>query len=139
MKFLINFFLLFLYLKKIALPTAPTDVIISEVAATSVRLEWSYKGPEDLQYYVIQYKPKNANQVGWNKPLVNEEFYSFVEIELLCWYSIDSNYVQLHFFFFIQIMIEITFCRFYQFDLLQGNFALEMLKRIDLFMKHKKH
>lgn len=47
----------------IALPTAPTDVIISEVAATSVRLEWSYKGPEDLQYYVIQYKPKNANQV----------------------------------------------------------------------------
>lgn len=46
-----------------ALPTAPTDVTISEVTATSVRLEWSYKGPEDLQYYVIQYKPKNANQV----------------------------------------------------------------------------
>jgi len=45
-----------------ALPTAPTDVQISEVTATSVRLEWSYKGPEDLQYYVIQYKPKNANQ-----------------------------------------------------------------------------
>lgn len=50
--------------QQIALPTAPTDVIISEVAATSVRLEWSYKGPEDLQYYVIQYKPKNANQVS---------------------------------------------------------------------------
>lgn len=47
----------------IALPTAPTDVIISEVTATSVRLEWSYKGPEDLQYYVMNYKPKNANQV----------------------------------------------------------------------------
>lgn len=46
-----------------ALPAAPTDVSISEVTATSVRLEWSYKGPEDLQYYVIQYKPKNANQV----------------------------------------------------------------------------
>ncbi|XP_034098632.1 tyrosine-protein phosphatase Lar isoform X5 [Drosophila sulfurigaster albostrigata] len=45
-----------------SLPTAPTDVRISEVTATSVRLEWSYKGPEDLQYYVIQYKPKNANQ-----------------------------------------------------------------------------
>ncbi|XP_064554283.1 tyrosine-protein phosphatase Lar isoform X3 [Drosophila montana] len=45
-----------------SLPTAPTDVQISEVTATSVRLEWSYKGPEDLQYYVIQYKPKNANQ-----------------------------------------------------------------------------
>lgn len=45
------------------MPASPTDVAISEVAATSVRLEWSYKGPEDLQYYVIQYKPKNANQV----------------------------------------------------------------------------
>ncbi|XP_054741677.1 tyrosine-protein phosphatase Lar isoform X1 [Anastrepha obliqua] len=45
-----------------SLPAAPTDVQISEVTATSVRLEWSYKGPEDLQYYVIQYKPKNANQ-----------------------------------------------------------------------------
>ncbi|XP_073823327.1 tyrosine-protein phosphatase Lar isoform X4 [Musca autumnalis] len=45
-----------------SLPTAPTDITISEVTATSVRLEWSYKGPEDLQYYVIQYKPKNANQ-----------------------------------------------------------------------------
>ncbi|XP_063702711.1 tyrosine-protein phosphatase Lar isoform X2 [Culicoides brevitarsis] len=45
-----------------SLPAAPTDLTISEVSATSVRLEWSYKGPEDLQYYVIQYKPKNANQ-----------------------------------------------------------------------------
>ncbi|EDS38757.1 receptor tyrosine phosphatase type r2a [Culex quinquefasciatus] len=45
-----------------SLPAAPTDVQISEVTATQVRLEWSYKGPEDLQYYVIQYKPKNANQ-----------------------------------------------------------------------------
>lgn len=45
------------------MPTAPTDVIISDVAATSVHLGWSYKGSEDLQYYVIQYKPKNANQV----------------------------------------------------------------------------
>lgn len=45
-----------------ALPASPTDLTISEVSSTSVRLEWSYKGPEDLQYYVIQYKPKNANQ-----------------------------------------------------------------------------
>lgn len=56
-----------------ALPTAPTDVIISEVAATSVRLEWSYKGSEDLQYYVIQYKPKNANQVKM-KIKLNSQF-----------------------------------------------------------------
>lgn len=33
------------------------------MTATTVRLEWSYKGPEDLQYYVLQHKPKNANQV----------------------------------------------------------------------------
>lgn len=46
-----------------ALPIGPTDLRISEVTATTVRLEWSYKGPEDLQYYVLQHKPKNANQV----------------------------------------------------------------------------
>lgn len=47
-----------------ALPISPTDLRISEVTATTVRLEWSYKGPEDLQYYVLQHKPKNANQVA---------------------------------------------------------------------------
>lgn len=47
-----------------ALPAAPTDVRISEVTATAVHLEWSYKGPEDFEYYVIQYKRKNANQVS---------------------------------------------------------------------------
>ncbi|KAK7792967.1 hypothetical protein R5R35_007615 [Gryllus longicercus] len=44
------------------LPGPPTDVRVSEITATSVRLTWSYTGPEDLQYYVIQYKPKYANQ-----------------------------------------------------------------------------
>jgi len=37
-------------------------VRVSEITATSVRLTWSYTGAEDLQYYVIQYKPKYANQ-----------------------------------------------------------------------------
>lgn len=46
----------------IALPGAPTDVKASEITATSVRLSWSYTGPEELHYYVIQYKPKHANQ-----------------------------------------------------------------------------
>ncbi|XP_055372235.1 tyrosine-protein phosphatase Lar isoform X2 [Condylostylus longicornis] len=50
-----------------SLPAMPTDVQISEVTATSVRLEWSYKGPEELQYYVIQYKPKNANQQAFSE------------------------------------------------------------------------
>jgi receptor-type tyrosine-protein phosphatase F len=35
---------------------------VSEITATSVRLTWSYNGAEDLQYYVIQFKPKYANQ-----------------------------------------------------------------------------
>lgn len=45
-----------------ALPAAPTNVRVSEITATSVRLTWSYPGNDDLQYYVIQYKPKYANQ-----------------------------------------------------------------------------
>lgn len=52
------------FLSHTALPIAPTDLRISEVTATTVRLEWSYKGTEDLQYYVLQHKPKNANQVS---------------------------------------------------------------------------
>ena len=35
---------------------------VSDVTATSAQLSWSYTGPEDIQYYVIQYKPKHANQ-----------------------------------------------------------------------------
>lgn len=46
----------------LALPSAPTNVKASEITATSVRLTWSYNVPEDLLYYVIQYKPKYANQ-----------------------------------------------------------------------------
>ena len=46
-----------------ALPGPPTEVRSSEVTATTVRLTWTYNGPEEPQYYVIQYKPKYANQV----------------------------------------------------------------------------
>lgn len=45
-----------------SLPGPPTNVRVSEITATSVRLTWSYTGAEELQYYVIQYKPKYANQ-----------------------------------------------------------------------------
>ncbi|XP_049819624.1 tyrosine-protein phosphatase Lar isoform X2 [Aethina tumida] len=45
-----------------SLPGPPINVKVSEIAATSVRLTWSYNGPEDLTYYVIQFKPKYANQ-----------------------------------------------------------------------------
>lgn len=35
---------------------------MSDITATSVKLSWSYKGPDELQYYVIQHKPKHVNQ-----------------------------------------------------------------------------
>ncbi|CAG2054332.1 unnamed protein product, partial [Timema podura] len=45
----------------VALPGPPTDVQVSDITATTVRLTWTYTGSESLQYYVIQYKPKYAN------------------------------------------------------------------------------
>ncbi|XP_044016557.1 tyrosine-protein phosphatase Lar isoform X5 [Aphidius gifuensis] len=45
-----------------SLPGAPENVQVSEITATSVKLTWSYKRPDELQYYVIQHKPKHANQ-----------------------------------------------------------------------------
>jgi Fibronectin type III domain len=48
----------------LALPGPPSNVRASEITATSVRLTWSFNGPEDPQYYVIQFKPKYANQVS---------------------------------------------------------------------------
>lgn len=45
----------------LALPGPPTNIQVSDITATSVRLTWSYPS-EDLQYYVITYKPKYANQ-----------------------------------------------------------------------------
>ncbi|XP_060521097.1 tyrosine-protein phosphatase Lar isoform X3 [Cylas formicarius] len=50
------------HVKVQSLPGPPTNVRVSEITATSVRLTWSYNGPEELQYYVIQFKPKYANQ-----------------------------------------------------------------------------
>ena len=43
-----------------ALPRAPSQVRMTEVQSTSVRLSWSYDGDaaSEVQYYVIQYKPK---------------------------------------------------------------------------------
>ncbi|KAL2724430.1 tyrosine-protein phosphatase Lar isoform X1 [Vespula squamosa] len=46
----------------IALPGPPENIQVSDITATSVKLSWSYKGPDELQYYVIQHKPKQANQ-----------------------------------------------------------------------------
>jgi len=47
-----------------ALPGSPSNVRVSDIMARSVRLRWSYSGPEDpnKHYFVIQYKPKFSNQ-----------------------------------------------------------------------------
>ncbi|XP_051170943.1 tyrosine-protein phosphatase Lar isoform X3 [Leptopilina boulardi] len=45
-----------------SLPGPPENVQVSDITATSVKLTWSYKRPDELQYYVIQHKPKHANQ-----------------------------------------------------------------------------
>lgn len=46
-----------------SLPRPPTNARISEITPTSVKLAWSYDiNPENIIYYVIQYKPKSSNQ-----------------------------------------------------------------------------
>ncbi|XP_029041867.1 tyrosine-protein phosphatase Lar isoform X5 [Osmia bicornis bicornis] len=45
-----------------SLPSAPENVQVSDITATSVKLTWSYKGSDELQYYVIQHKPKHVDQ-----------------------------------------------------------------------------
>ncbi|XP_026300843.1 tyrosine-protein phosphatase Lar isoform X11 [Apis mellifera] len=49
-----------LYVK--ALPGPAENVQVSDITATSVKLTWSYKDPDEVQYYVIQHKPKHVNQ-----------------------------------------------------------------------------
>ncbi|XP_017767250.1 PREDICTED: tyrosine-protein phosphatase Lar isoform X5 [Eufriesea mexicana] len=45
-----------------SLPSPPENVQVSDITATSVKLTWFYKDSDDLQYYVIQHKPKRVNQ-----------------------------------------------------------------------------
>lgn len=45
-------------------PRPPLNLVVSNVTATSVRLSWSYEGAggENISYYVVQYKPRQANR-----------------------------------------------------------------------------
>lgn len=46
-----------------SLPRPPTNVRVSDVTPTSLRLSWSYDiGVENVAYFIIQYKPKSASQ-----------------------------------------------------------------------------
>uniref|UniRef100_A0A1B6E7X3 protein-tyrosine-phosphatase n=1 Tax=Clastoptera arizonana TaxID=38151 RepID=A0A1B6E7X3_9HEMI len=49
------------YVKVQTLPGPPTNIQASDITATSVRLTWTYP-TDDKLYFVIQYKPKFANQ-----------------------------------------------------------------------------
>ena len=62
-----------------ALPQAPTNVRVSDVQPTSVRLSWSYDGDvsSDVQYYVIQYKPKAAT---WDYKEISGAITNFYDI-----------------------------------------------------------
>lgn len=46
----------------VALPSPPTDVKVSDVTSTSVKLSWSHPNPDDIQYYTISHKPRSASQ-----------------------------------------------------------------------------
>lgn len=46
-----------------SLPRAPTNVLVSDVTPTSIRISWTYElVPENIVYFIIQYKPKSATQ-----------------------------------------------------------------------------
>ena len=46
-----------------SLPRAPANVLVSDVTPTSLRISWSYDlVPENIAYFIIQYKPKTASQ-----------------------------------------------------------------------------
>ena len=63
----------------LALPQAPTNVRVSDKQPTSVRLSWSYDGDvsSDVQYYVIQYKPKAAT---WDYKEISGAITNFYDI-----------------------------------------------------------
>ncbi|XP_072947209.1 tyrosine-protein phosphatase Lar isoform X3 [Epargyreus clarus] len=63
-----------------SLPGPPSEVRASEITATTVRLAWTYNGPEEPQYYVIQYKPKYANQAFSEISGVITQYYSVTNL-----------------------------------------------------------
>ncbi|KAG1702048.1 Tyrosine-protein phosphatase Lar [Nymphon striatum] len=64
-----------------ALPRAPTNVRISDVTATSMRLTWSYDiDRENILYYVIQYKLRDANQVYSEMSGITTTFHDITDL-----------------------------------------------------------
>ena len=67
------------YSPLLALPRSPSNVRVSDVQPTSVRLSWSYDGDvaSEVQYYVIQYKPKAAT---WDYKEISGAITNFYDI-----------------------------------------------------------
>ena len=64
-----------------ALPHPPTNVRVSEMTPTSVRLTWSYDdGAEKIIYYLIQYKAKNSNQGYSEISGITSNFYTITKL-----------------------------------------------------------
>ena len=62
----------------LAFPHPPTNLRIADVSPTSVRLSWSYPGsPNEVQYYVIQYKPRLAS---WDYKEISGAITNFYDI-----------------------------------------------------------
>ncbi|XP_043282785.1 tyrosine-protein phosphatase Lar isoform X3 [Venturia canescens] len=58
-----------------SLPLAPENIEVLEITAETVKLMWSYKGSDEIQYYVIHYKPKQANQAPTEISGITTMFY----------------------------------------------------------------
>ncbi|XP_076346267.1 tyrosine-protein phosphatase Lar-like isoform X2 [Tachypleus tridentatus] len=64
-----------------ALPPPPTEIRVSDVTATSVRLSWSYQSNEEnVRYYVVQYKPKKTNQDYSEISGITSKFYTIRDL-----------------------------------------------------------
>ena len=72
-----------------ALPRPPTNLRVSDVSPTSVKLTWNYpRGrdgvPRDVQFFVIQYKPKLAS---WDYKEISGAITTFYDIRGLSPYT----------------------------------------------------
>ena len=77
------------YFWYVALPGPPTNLRVSDVSPTSVKLTWNYpRGrdgvPRDVQYFVIQYKPKLAS---WDYKEISGAITTFYDIRGLSPYT----------------------------------------------------
>lgn len=51
----------------LALPKPPTKLFASEVTATSVKLAWNAPDEDPVEYYILQYKPKQNSGSSYDE------------------------------------------------------------------------